>query len=449
MEHIVIIGNGIAGVTLARHIRKRSDKRISIISSESDHFFSRTALMYVYMGHMKFEHLKPYEDHFWKKNRIDLIKDHVSRVDPGAKEIHLDGSGAMAYDKLILATGSRPRTLDRPGVDLQGVQALYSKGDLELLEFNARNSQQCKRAVVVGGGLIGIELVEMLASRMIPVTFLVRDNGFYSGVLPQGDSALVNAHILEHHIDLRLGATLGEVLSDGKGRVKSVRIAESGEEIPCDLVGLCVGVTPNIEFLRGSGIDLDRGVLVNRFLETNYRDVYALGDCAQQREPIGHRAAVEAVWYTGRIMGETLAATLCGQPRGYDPGPWFNSAKFLDLEYQTYGRVLPESKKGDSEVHFHWERAGEKARITMAFDREDRSFLGINALGIRLRHRVVDSWLRAGKRVEEVLEELGDAHFDPEFHRRWEGEILEKFNTDFGTSLKSKKRNLKRIFQPG
>ena len=80
MEHVVIIGNGIAGVTLARHIRKNSNKRITLISAESEHFFSRTALMYVYMGHMKWNHLKPYEDHFWKKNRIELKKAYVEEV---------------------------------------------------------------------------------------------------------------------------------------------------------------------------------------------------------------------------------------------------------------------------------------------------------------------------------------------------------------------------------
>jgi len=80
-ERIVIIGNGISGVTLARHIRKRSQKRITLISSESEHFFSRTALMYVYMGHLKWNHIKPYEDGFWKKNRIDIKQAHVLAVD--------------------------------------------------------------------------------------------------------------------------------------------------------------------------------------------------------------------------------------------------------------------------------------------------------------------------------------------------------------------------------
>ena len=79
MEHIVIIGNGIAGITTARHIRKRSDHRITVISGETEHFFSRTALMYIYMGHMKFEHIKPYEDWFWEKNRIELKRHGCSQ----------------------------------------------------------------------------------------------------------------------------------------------------------------------------------------------------------------------------------------------------------------------------------------------------------------------------------------------------------------------------------
>ncbi|MBL4663591.1 MAG: NAD(P)/FAD-dependent oxidoreductase, partial [Flavobacteriaceae bacterium] len=87
MEHIVIIGNGISGVTTARHIRKLSDNRITIISAETDHFFSRTALMYIYMGHMKYEHTKPYEDYFWKRNRIELKNGFVEKVNHEQKEL--------------------------------------------------------------------------------------------------------------------------------------------------------------------------------------------------------------------------------------------------------------------------------------------------------------------------------------------------------------------------
>src|SRR5690554_5703442 len=131
MEHIVIIGNGISGVTAARHIRKLSDKKITLISAETEYFFSRTALMYVYMGHMKFEHLKPYEDWFWEKNRIELIHDWVTDIDAESKTVETSAGKHLSYDQLVLATGSKPNKFGWPGQDLQSVQGLYSLQDLQ------------------------------------------------------------------------------------------------------------------------------------------------------------------------------------------------------------------------------------------------------------------------------------------------------------------------------
>ena len=159
MEHIVIIGNGISGVTAARHIRKLSDKRITIISSETDYFFSRTALMYIYMGHMTYKNTKPYEDGFWKKNRIELKKAFVTKVDTAAKSLSFKEGGSLTYDKLILATGSQTATYGWEGLKLKGVQGLVTIQDVQELENNTKN---CKRAVLVGGGLIGVEMAEML-----------------------------------------------------------------------------------------------------------------------------------------------------------------------------------------------------------------------------------------------------------------------------------------------
>ena len=219
---------------------------------------------------------------------------------------------------------------------------MYHKQDLENLEKFAPNNKVCKRAVIVGGGLIGIELAEMLHSRNIPVTFLVRESSFWNGVLPDMESEMINSHIKENHIDLRLNTNLKEIKSDENGHVRSIIIEETDEEIECDVVGLTAGVSPNIDFVKNSGVETNRGILVNRFLETNVKDIYAIGDCAEQKKAIQNRKPIEAVWYTGRMMGETLAQTICGNRIEYKPGHWFNSAKFFDIEYQTYGWVYPE-----------------------------------------------------------------------------------------------------------
>jgi len=218
MNHIVIIGNGISGVTAARHIRKFSKHKITIVSAEANYFFSRTALMYVYMGHMKFEHTQPYENWFWEKNKINLKQGFVKQIDTNSKTLNFTEGDKLQYDKLIIATGSKPNKFGWPGQDLEGVQGLYHKQDLDNLDVYAPNNKVCKRAVIVGGGLIGIELAEMLASRKIPVTFLVREDSFWNGVLPKGESAMINRHIKNHHIDLRLSSNLKEIIPDEQGK---------------------------------------------------------------------------------------------------------------------------------------------------------------------------------------------------------------------------------------
>lgn len=445
MEHIVIIGNGISGVTAARHIRKLSDKKITIVSAETDYFFSRTALMYVYMGHMKFEHTQPYENWFWEKNKIELKKGFVKTIDTENQNLHFLSDEILNYDKLIIATGSKSNKFGWPGQDLKSVLGLYHKQDLDDLEVYAPDNKTCKRAVIVGGGLIGIELAEMLHSRHIPVTFLVREDSFWNVVLPKGESEMLNRHIKNQHIDLRLGVNLKEIKADENGKAKSVIIAETNEEIDCDLVGLTAGVSPNIDFIRSSNIETNRGVLVNRSLETNVPNVYAIGDCAEQHEAIGQRRPIEAVWYTGRMMGETVAQTICNKPTQYNPGYWFNSAKFFDIEYQTYGWVF--SHPRENEAHFHWRHEDDNKCITICFDLTSNKFLGINTFGIRMRHEIFDKWLTENREIDYVLEHLSDANFDPEFYKLHEKAIISKFNQEHNANIRLKKKNWKRIFQ--
>ncbi len=432
--HIVIIGNGISGITAARHIRKLSDHRITVISGESEYFFSRPALMYLYMGHMTFEHIKPYEDWFWDKNRIERVHAWVDRVDFSGKQVILYDGHKIGYDKLIIATGSKPNKFGWPGQELDGVHGLYSLQDLEALE---RHSESTTQAVIVGGGLIGLELAEMLQTRGIPFTFLVRESSFWNIVLPPQESAMVTRHIRAHGVDLRLETELKEIWGDREGRCKMV-LTSKGEKIACQYVGLTAGVSPNVDFLRFSGLEIDKGILVDDYLQTNIADVYAIGDCAQVRQPQPGRRPIEAVWYTGRIMGETVAHTLCSQPTPYRPGIWFNSAKFFDIEYQVYGTVLPQPPPHHASLY--WEHPDGQHSLRIVYDRRTGSVLGFNLMGIRYRHEVCDKWLREGTHVEDVLQDLPLANFDPEYFPQYEAALVAAYNERQGTKLKLRKR---------
>lgn len=408
-KDVVIIGNGIAGVTAARFIRKLSDHRIITISDETDHFYSRTALMYIYMGHMRFKDTKPYEDWFWEKNRIETIRGYVEEIDVDERRLRLRSGRRLGYDVLIVATGSKSRLFGWPGQDLDGVQGLYGLQDLEQMEEDTRGID---RAVVVGGGLIGIEMAEMLHSRHIDVSFLVREAGYMDYVMPAEESSMIRDEILRHSIDLRLDTDLGEILGDDRGRVRAAVTGE-GEEIPCRFVGLCTGVRPNLDVVARSRIDTERGVLVNEYFETSVPDVYAVGDCAEFREEGIGSARIEQLWYTGRMHGKTVARTICGDRSAYDPGPFFNSAKFFTIEWQTYGRIHPDRPEGVESIVWRDERLPRLVRID--FDRD--RVLGFNLMGVRFRHAVCERWLLEGRSIDFVLDHLPEANFDEELAR--------------------------------
>lgn len=433
--HIVILGNGISGVTCARFLRKHSDHAITLVSDESDEFFSRTALMYIYMGHLREQDTRPYEPWFWQKNRIERLRARIERIDFQEKKLVAADGQTIRYDTLVLALGSQPNRFGWPGQHLDGVQGLYHLQDLHAME---RHSAGLQRAVITGGGLIGVEMAEMFHSRGIPVTFLVREREFWGNVLPPEEAAMVSRHLREHHIDLRLETELKEILPDATGKKCGAVVTSHGETIACGFVGLTVGVSPNIGFLQNTVLETGRGILVNEHLQTSVADVYAIGDCAELRQAPPGRRAIEAIWYTGRMMGETAACNIVNAARGasliaYEPGIWFNSAKFFDIEYQVYGDIRPQLPENQADIY--WEHPAGKKSIRLRYERESGAVKGFNLMGLRYRHEVCEQWIRTNTPVETVLQQLGLANFDPEFSQQYESEVLAVYRRQTGKTL--------------
>ncbi len=388
------------------------------------------------MGHMKYEHTKPYEDWFWEKNRIQLKNAYISGFDFRKKTLTSSAGESIGYDKLIICSGSKPNVFDWKGKDLQGVQGLYSKQDLELME---QNTKEITEAVIVGGGLIGIEMAEMLNSRNIKVHFLIRETTYWNSVLPKEEGKLVGRHIAEHHINLLPETELDEISGDDQGRVKGIR-TKSGETINCQFLGLTVGVKPSIDFLRETELKLDKGILINEYLETNIPDVYACGDCAQFSSPKQYHPPVEQLWYTGRMQAKALANTICGNKTAYDRGIWFNSAKFLDIEYQTYGLMFNTPLAGEDT--FYWEHPVGKICLRINFSKTDGAVKGFNFFGIRFRQVIADGWIRQGQTVSDCVSALDQGFFDAEFSKNHHKAILGSFNEQFPllkATLKKKK----------
>ncbi|MCB1137126.1 MAG: NAD(P)/FAD-dependent oxidoreductase [Leptospiraceae bacterium] len=440
---LVIIGNGITGITVARTIRKQfKEVRIRIISDETDYFFSRPALMYIYMGHMEAKQTEPYERRFYDENRLERIRGRVESLEP-AGFVQLASGQRVDFDYLVLATGSLPNRFGWPGENLNGVQGLYSMQDLQNLE--QWTERGIDHAVIIGGGLIGIELAEMLHTRGIPSTFLVRETHYWGNILPAEESSLVHEEIEEHHVGLKLRTELKSIEGDSAGRASAV-ITSEGETIQANFVGLTAGVSPNLSVSHPS-LETARGYLVDDRFRTSVDRVFAAGDCAQFRMQDGSPGPLEQLWYTGKMHGEALGKILGhriqkdhglalrsdiddNQPApedvSYDRGIWFNSAKFFNLEYQTYGFV-PASPEPDRT--FYWQHPEKRLCFRMVWEGEGSSaaVTGFNVLGIRYRQEVCQRWIREKRSPDYVIDNLKEANFDPEFFERPEKKISKAF----------------------
>jgi len=401
MERIVIVGNGIAGTTAARIARKRGFRgELVLVSDEAPVPYSRPALMYVFMGHLKAAETRLYADSFWAANGITLRTGRAKHLDSDAHTLHLTDGTTLEYSRLLLATGSQPRRLGVPGDGL--ALPLWGMQDVARLETA---SAGVSRAVVIGGGLTGVELCEMLRARGVAVTFLVREPRLMPRTLGQEESAQVEAVLAHHGVDVRTGVRVAGI--EGGERTEAV-MTETGERLPCELVAAAVGMMPRTDWLAASSVARGPGggIQVDDMLRTSAPNVWAAGDCAEL--PDGR---VEQLWYTARAQGGVAGCGLARQPRAYAPGVPYNSAKFFSLEWQAYGVY------GDaSGLTAHTARAA-NASLRLLTDASGR-LMGLSALGMRLRAEVCRAWIAEGLPLDAVRTRLPEARFDAEFTPR-------------------------------
>lgn len=443
--HIVIIGNGVAGIEAALAVRAREpDWPITIISEESDHFFSRTALMWVVTGQLSHRCIEPHERDLYERLRITRVRARATGVDLEAREVQLGAGEPVGYDRLLIACGSRPRPAPWPGADLAGVGTFVTLQDCEWLEdelhggashaggppradahleSSAKSSAYWRRpsarearggppkaAAVIGGGLIGIEAVEVLAQAKVPVRFFIREDWFWPMALDERESAWIAERMSEHGVQMRLGEEVASFAGDG--RVERL-VTRGGDEEPTDLVVVAIGVVPNTEWLGQSGLELQEGggIVVDAHLCTSDPNVFAAGDCAAVRWLDGVRRP-EQLWYTARDQGRVAGRGLLGDTVAeYHRGHWYNSAKLMDIEYTTAGLVNM-NVEGERNF-FHEERGAVRSttRIVLGGER----VVGFNMLGRRWDHTVLIRFIEEHRSLEYVLAHLNEAAFDTEF----------------------------------
>ncbi|MBX9602758.1 MAG: NAD(P)/FAD-dependent oxidoreductase [Bryobacteraceae bacterium] len=418
----VIIGNGVAGATAALALRARDpDASITMISGESDYFFSRTALMYAYLDRMTLRDLEPYERQVWTSQRIERVRGWVRDLHAPSKTLTLDSSVQIGYDKLLIATGSVARDLPWVGWERakRGLVHFVTLADLERCEQQTRRGG---KAVVVGGGLIGVELVECLIHHGMQVTFLVREPWYWPAALGGEEGLMISDHIRRHGVTLLLEETVNEVECSGDGHVQAV-ITDSGRRYDCELLGVTAGVKPAAGWLAATQTPprTARGILTDAAFRTSLPDVWAAGDCAEIEIP-GAAPLVEQIWYSAKRQGEQAALSMLGDPVDYRPPIFFNSSKFFDIEFTTVGRVN-DAPAGSRQ--FYWRAPEREASIRIV--EAAGAVIGFNMLGSRWEHTILERWISERRPMEYVMPRLREAQFDVEFGRLDLAPALEKF----------------------
>ena len=321
---------GYAARQLAELGLKAND--LTILSADTSIPYERPPLSKSFLaGKDSEENIRINPDDFYRQHGIEVrLQTEVAALSPGAKRLELQSGEHVGFEKLIVATGARPRRLDVPGSSLDGIYYLRTLDDSKRIQQRAGSA---KRAAVVGGGFIGMEVAAVLAQKGVETHMILSGDRIWKQFFSPQMSAFFEDYYTARGVRFFKSAAIAQIR--GTGAVSSVLLA-GGETVPCDMLVAGIGVVPVTEPLAQSGIEIDNGVLVNEFLETNRSGIYAAGDVANYQDVLfGKRRRVEH-WDNAVSQGQHCARALMGESAAFRHVPYFFSDVF-DLSYEFWG----------------------------------------------------------------------------------------------------------------
>ena len=346
----VIVGNGAAGLSAAEEIRRRdSQARIIILSDEPHLFYSRPGLAYYLTKEIPAERVIARTREYYQEMRIELVHSRCVDILPQHHRVVLADGRQLTYDALLLATGSRAVPAPFPGGDLDGVVYLDS---LDQAVDIVRRTRKAKQAVVVGGGVTALELVEGFHARKVRTHYLMRRERYWSSLLSEEESRIIEDRLREMGIIIHKKTQL-VALEGRKGRVEKA-ILSTGETIKCNLVGVAIGVRPNLELAKRAGLQCDRGILVDEYLRTSEPDIYAAGDVAQIRDRWSGEYRLDSLWPSAIASGRAAGANMAGANEPYDKGVPFNVARLCGIMLTAIGQAA--ARRSEDKRHLEISR---------------------------------------------------------------------------------------------
>lgn len=364
----VIIGTGVAGISAVEAIRSVDRNGEIILVGDDPHgYYSRPGLAYYLTGEVQDKVLFPKTRDEYARLNFRYEKTRITAIDREHKMLQRTDKPPLTYDKLLIATGASAIPLTVPGANLQGVVKLDHFDDARgILKYAKRG----RTAIVVGGGITALELTEGLLACGMHVHYLLRGDRYWSNVLDEQESRIVEARLQVEGVELHFRSEVQEILGKS-GKVTGVRLL-NGRSMKCHLLAYAVGIKPRLALARTADLALDRGILVNEYLQTNDSDIYAAGDVAQVYDPLSGRSVLDSLWSPAREQGFAAGLNMAGRHEPYVKMVPFNVTRLAGLTTTIIGTVgqgrdedVVGIARGDSET---WRQLPDAMVVQGGFD---------------------------------------------------------------------------------
>jgi NADPH-dependent 2,4-dienoyl-CoA reductase/sulfur reductase-like enzyme len=340
----VILGCGPAGIAAAEAIRSLdSQGELTLVTDDRDGYYSRPGLAYYLTGEIPENGLYPFQPKELQRLRMRHVLGRAVRIDAEAHRVLLQDGHSIGYQRLLVAIGAEAASIQNPGVELQGV---FKLDTLENARYILKMARKAKEAVVVGGGITALEIVEGLRARGVKVHYFLRGDRYWANVLDEKESRIVEHMLTEDGVQLHFETDLDEILGKG-GKVTGVRTT-GGKVVKCDMVGVAVGIKPRVSLAKESGIEVEKGVIVDEFMQTSAVDVLAAGDVAQVRDPVTGKSYINSLWTPARQQGVAAGMNMAGERIRYTQGAPYNVTRLAGLTTTIIGAIG--SKDADRDV---------------------------------------------------------------------------------------------------
>lgn len=335
----VIIGNSAAAVGAVEGIRQVDrEGKITVISDEPYHTYSRPLISYWLAGKVTAENMIYRNGCFYEKNGVTgMLGRKAVTVNIKGKKVELDNGETVKYDRLLIATGGKSIVPPMKGLDKEGVYSFLKFDDVKAIQQAAAPG---KKAVIIGAGLIGLKAAEALLRLGLDVTVVELANRVLSAILDEEAGAMVQGCLEDAGMKFALNNTVKEVA--GKQKVAGVTL-QDGTKLDCDLLVVAIGVQPNTDVVQDSGININRGIVVDEYMQTSAANVYAAGDVAEGFDLVYGANRVLPLLPNAYMQGEVAGRSMAGEKTAFAGGVAMNAIGFYDLPMLTAGIIKPDS----------------------------------------------------------------------------------------------------------